>query len=169
MICSIEIAERMQQAGVLLTEIHEIDLCLWMFGMPASVYCRGGNRGPHPLDVEDTALLTLDYGDFAASLDLSFMRKPVGRGFRIDGTQASLIWRDGPGPLTMISADGDEETFALPDAFHPEDCFASLIRAFLGGHGPLDTEGSLQAGLQSLQIVQAAKASMASGRAEALV
>jgi predicted dehydrogenase len=149
--------------GVLLTEIHEIDLCLWMFGVPGHVFCAGGNRGPHELDVEDTALVALDYGTFVASLDLSFMRKPVGRGFRIDGTEGSLVWRDGPDPLTLNRADGTTQSFPLEDSFHPEQLFSALIENFLAQSGPLTTSDSLAAAVDTQRIVSAAKSSMSGG------
>jgi len=40
--------------GVLLTEIHEFDLCIWYFGKPKSVTCVGGTYSNVGLDVEDT-------------------------------------------------------------------------------------------------------------------
>ncbi|NQV03466.1 MAG: Gfo/Idh/MocA family oxidoreductase, partial [Bacteroidia bacterium] len=73
--------------GVLLTEIHELDLCSWYFGFPEHVYCAGGNYSSHQLDVEDTAHVTLEYKDFSVQINLCFMQKQNRRAFSIAGTQ----------------------------------------------------------------------------------
>ncbi len=54
--------------GVLLTEIHEIDLIFWFFGLPKTIFCSGGNRGQDKLDVEDTAQLILEYDNLSVSV-----------------------------------------------------------------------------------------------------
>lgn len=154
--------------GVLLTEIHEIDLCLWMFGMPEAVFCKAGNRGAFPLDVEDTALLTLDYGTFAASLDLSFMRNPVGRGFRIDGTEASLVWRDAPDEFMLIDADGNTEVTRPDPEFNGETPFIEFWTEFFEDHGLQTTRASLEAARNAQVLVDAAKRSAASGQSVAV-
>lgn len=150
--------------GVLLTEIHEIDLCQWMFGIPKTVFCAAGNRGFCPLDVEDTALLTLDYGAFAAALDLSFMRKPVGRGFRIDGADATLIWRDSPDQLSLIDADGRIEVTSPAPGFSGEQPFYEFWDDFFNNSGRKSTTDSLDAALNAQVVVDAARRSMESGQ-----
>ena len=51
--------------GVLLTEIHEIDLAYWFFGLPKEVFCVGGNRSNEILDIEDTVQIILIYKNFS--------------------------------------------------------------------------------------------------------
>ena len=65
--------------GVLLTEIHEIDLSYWFFGMPKRVFCNGGNFGSYKLNVEDTAHLTLDYETFSVIISICFMQQNTTR------------------------------------------------------------------------------------------
>ena len=54
--------------GVLLTEIHEIDLAIWFFGVPSSVVCVGGTYSNVGMDVEDTVSLILDYVKFSVQI-----------------------------------------------------------------------------------------------------
>ena len=61
--------------GVLLTEIHEIDLANWFFGLPETVFCSGGNRSADKLEVEDTVQMTLLYARFSVQITLCFMHK----------------------------------------------------------------------------------------------
>ena len=69
--------------GVLRTEIHEIDLLLWLFGSPVELKASGGCLGPFELDVEDTAEVILDYGNFIAKANLCFMNKSQSREIKI--------------------------------------------------------------------------------------
>ncbi len=72
--------------GVLLTEIHELDLCYWYFGLPDYVSCIGGNYSNIKLDVEDTTHITLEYKDFAVQINLCFMQQHNRRDLYIAGT-----------------------------------------------------------------------------------
>ena len=77
--------------GVLLTEIHEIDLVSWFFGIPDKVFCSGGNRSEEELDVEDTVQITLIYKDFSVQITLCFMHKKQSRNFHIAGSSGDII------------------------------------------------------------------------------
>jgi len=74
--------------GVLRTEIHEIDLLTWLFGLPKHIYANLGCRGPYDIDVEDSAELLLDYDAFSAQVNLCFMQRKQER-------KLSFIGQDG--------------------------------------------------------------------------
>ena len=76
--------------GVLRTESHEIDLVLWLFGPPDRICSISGRRGPHSIDVEDSAELLFDYRDFAVQISLCFMQRHQERSFIINGQDGWL-------------------------------------------------------------------------------
>lgn len=146
--------------GVLLTEIHEIDLAHWFFGLPQAVFCTGGNLGPEKLDVEDTVHLILIYGDFSVQLILCFMHERPARHFHIAGTAGDISW-DADGNRLTVNRD------AVTDASFPNDAmFEAQAQRFLNGWSAADSRIALDAAGGSLAVVAAARASMASGRAE---
>ena len=61
--------------GVLLTESHEIDFIIWLFGLPASITSKISSRKNLSLDVEDSARLLLIYGKLKINIELDFMSK----------------------------------------------------------------------------------------------
>jgi len=71
--------------GVVRTECHEIDLVTWLFGAPTRVEAVTGRRGPHDIDVEDSAEILMDYETFAVQLSLCFMQRRSQRHFTITG------------------------------------------------------------------------------------
>ena len=53
---------------LLETEIHELDLCNWYFGLPDFVNCIGGKYSNTDIDVEDTANILIRFMKFYRSM-----------------------------------------------------------------------------------------------------
>ena len=151
--------------GVLLTEIHEIDLAYWFFGLPTGVHCTGGNRGTEKLDVEDTVQLTLLYDAFSVQITLCFMHKKRMRHFHIAGTEGALSWNEENNKLILSSFTEASEEFTAP-SFTNDSMFIAQAKHFLSGWDMKDSAASLSAAGASLAIVEAARNSMQSGKVE---
>lgn len=151
--------------GVLLTEIHEIDLAIWFFGLPDSVFGSGGNRSSESLSVEDTVQMLLLYANFSVQLTLCFMHKRPCRNFHIAGTNGEIAW-DGQTNMLNINAFGASIESESDAAFSNDAMFVSQTQHFLSDWKLHDTKGALAAAMGPLAVVEAAKRSMQSGRAE---
>jgi predicted dehydrogenase len=151
--------------GVLLTEIHEIDLANWFFGIPKSVFCVGGNRGPERLDVEDTVQLTVNYEALSVQITLCFMHGAQGRNFHIAGTKGDISWTASGTRLVTQQFPNSAKSVA-EEAFAPDAMFEAQARAFVHDWSRERTYESLTAAEHSLAVVEAARRSMVSGRAE---
>jgi predicted dehydrogenase len=151
--------------GVLLTEIHEIDLVNWFFGVPEEVFCSGGNRGAEGLAVEDTVQMTLLYENFSVQIVLQFMHKNISRSFHIAGTEGDIFWDGIENRLEVIpfvgSTDKCDNLILTNDAM-----FTAQAKRFLSNWTAGDTRESLDSAAGSLAIVEAAKRSMLTRRAE---
>ncbi len=153
--------------GVLLTEIHEIDLAYWFFGLPEAVFCSSGNRSGVPLEVEDTVQISLLYPGFCVGITLCFMHAKPSRSFHIAGSEGDIAWDAKDNRLVLSSrASGVEEK---SDPGYPNDAmFIAQAQQFLRHWAAGDTENALNAAAASLAIVEAAKRSIASGAPEAV-
>lgn len=151
--------------GVLLTEIHEIDLANWFFGLPEKVFASGGNRGREPLDVEDTAQLTLMYAGFSAQITICFMHEKSARRFHVAGTAGEIEWDADGNRLAITRFPGGVENRADP-GFSNDAMFEAQAKQFVSSWTQEDSSESLAAAGNSLAVVDAARRSMTSGRAE---
>jgi len=151
--------------GVLLTEIHEIDLAVWYFGIPNSVVCVGGTYSNVGMDVEDTVRLTLDYIKFSVQINLTFWQKHHERLFSICGESGYLSWNQDDDALT-------EEYFNKPDKDvvqknpNPgnDAMFDSQIKSIINNLNFSVGMNSVNDSIATLEIVEAAKISMKTGR-----
>jgi predicted dehydrogenase len=151
--------------GVLLTEIHEIDLANWFFGLPEAVFCSGGNRSAERLAVEDTVQMTLLYAEFSVQITLCFMHKKPSRSFHVAGTDGDIHWDGTSNKLTVTPFSGaDEELDDTP--FSHDAMFVAQAERFLSGWTVDDTKESLASAAGSLAIVEAARRSIYSGVVE---
>ncbi len=151
--------------GVLLTEIHEIDLANWFFGLPEAVFCSGGNRSAERLAVEDAVQMTLLYADFSVQITLCFMHKKPSRSFHVAGTDGDIHWDGTVNRLTVTpfsGADGEQDD----TAFTNDAMFVAQAERFLFGWTADDSKESLASAAGSLAIVEAARRSMHCGRSE---
>ena len=150
--------------GVLLTEIHEIDLCYWFFGFPDRVSCTGGNYSETILDVEDTAHVTLDYTHYSVQVNLCFMQKQTRRNIVITGTKGCVEWNQEGNVLKSTYYDDGRNTIESDPNYRNNDMFLAQAKYFLNGLRVEDNAYCLKVAEASLAIVGAAKESMNSDK-----
>jgi len=83
-------AKKSLGGGVVLSQIHEIDLFIYFFGLPNSLFAIGGKRGSLEIDVEDSVDILLSYKDMSASIYMDFLQKDKRRVGTIYGEQGLL-------------------------------------------------------------------------------
>jgi predicted dehydrogenase len=83
-------AQKNLGGGVILDAIHELDLALWMFGEPETIYCAGGKFSDLEIDVEDVAEILLRYPDKIVSIHLDSMQRAPERFCEITGTRGQI-------------------------------------------------------------------------------
>ena len=144
--------------GVLLTEIHEFDLCIWYFGRPISVTCLGGTYSNEGLDVEDTARVILDYENFLVQVNLTFWQKHIERSVFISGEDGCLAWTQDGNSLIITNYQNNSE--ATKDVeMNNDSMFNSQVKDVLTSTSDKSSI-NLNDSYLSIAIVMAAKKSM---------
>jgi len=151
--------------GVLLTEIHEIDLAVWYFGIPSSVVCVGGTYSNVGMDVEDTVRLTLDYIKFSVQINLTFWQKHHERLFSICGENGYLSWNQDNDTLTEEYFNKSDKDVVQKNPNPGNDAmFDSQIKSIINNLNFSVGMNSVNDSIATLEIVEAAKKSMKTGR-----
>ena len=147
--------------GVLLTEIHEIDLAVWYFGVPSSVVCIGGTYSNVGIDVEDTVKLILDYVSFSVQINLTFWQKHHQRSFEINADKGYISWNQEDDILIEKYFDNPDKNIVRQNPKKGLDAmFESQIDLILNNFDSSNNINEINNSLISLQIVEAAKSSM---------
>jgi predicted dehydrogenase len=158
-----------QGGGVILSQIHEMDLIYWLFGLPRSIVTHGGQLSGLEVDVEDTAssLMRSDGpgGSFPILLHQDFLQRPPVRTLKIVGDAGFAEIDLLANRLRIHDAQGElREQDDFP-GFVRNDMFQAQARHFLDclaqGTRPVV---DLQDGLQSLRLALAALRSLREGR-----
>lgn len=155
--------------GVLLTEIHEIDLAIWYFGKPKTVVCIGGTYSNVGMDVEDTVKLILDYRKFSVQINLTFWQKHHERNFSICGEDGYLYWNQESDTLTEEYFSNTKKNLTYHNTkSNIDEMFDSQIYFIISSFNSLTRLNNINDSLHTLEIVEAAKKSMKAERAISL-
>jgi predicted dehydrogenase len=152
--------------GVLLTQIHQLDLLHWLLGPFATAFAVGGHYSELEIDVEDSAsyLLTSRAG-VPARGHTDYLQRPKRFDVTVTGSTGRLHWDYCNATLTHLTPGGDPEVTRLHD-FERNDMFVAVLDDFLHA---VTTGGvprtSLDDAAHELAVVDAIKESMASRRA----
>lgn len=153
--------------GVILCYAHEYDYLAWLFGMPLRLFTMGGRLGSLEIDVEDTAVTTLecavDGRPLFVQVHHSFLQRPASRSCEVMG-ECGTIRVDLLAPsVTIASPSGvEQETF---ERFTRNDLFVTELEHFLaaisGASAPIVTAREAAG---SLRIALAARASLSTAQ-----
>lgn len=156
--------------GVLLTQIHQIDWLHWTFGPFASVFASGGHLSALDIDVEDSATYMLRGLDGTPAYGhLDYLQRPKRAGLSVTGTDGRLDWNLFDHTLTLQPAANDAEPEIVQGPYDRNAMFIASMLDFLecikSGARPRST---LTDGRETLEIVDAIKASIKSGMSESI-
>lgn len=157
-----------QGGGVILSQIHEMDLIYWFFGLPRNILSVGGQLSNLEVDVEDTATSLMHYrgerGSFPIHLHQDFIQRPPVRMFKIVGDAGSAQMDLINTQLKVYNAVGEEIECAGFEGFARNDMFFDQARHFIDClRGDAKPQVTLFDGLQSLRLALAARESLRTG------
>jgi len=87
-------AQKKLGGGVINSQIHELDYCLYLFGKPKRSFSKVGKYSQFKIDVEDyiNSLIIFEKDNIAVNLTLDFFQRPPIRQMSITGTKKILKW-----------------------------------------------------------------------------
>jgi predicted dehydrogenase len=121
--------------GVILTEIHEIDILCWLFGRPSRLWCLGGTYSSLNLDVEDSISVMMEQQvnnySFPVQLAISYVQKFPMRKLTIFGENGVIEWDMLKSEVILDDLmNGSIEIFRKPD-YDRNHLFMLEIKHFL--------------------------------------
>ncbi len=88
------VAHASQEGGIILDDIHDIDLALWFAGRAKKINGTALNSGILDLDVEDIAHISILHSNGTFSeIHMDFLRRTKSRGIEVIGEKGTLEWR----------------------------------------------------------------------------
>jgi predicted dehydrogenase len=113
-------AQRALGGGILLDAIHEIDYASWILGAATGVSAWVGRVSQLEIDVEDAALLTLEFPSGAvASIHIDYLDRRYRRGCRIIGSEGTVAWSWQDEEVVLYRPGADPELEGSPSDVAP--------------------------------------------------
>jgi len=161
-------ARREMGGGVMLSQIHDFDYLVWLFGLPRRVFCLGGKLSDLEVDVEDTAstLMECRYRGLSIPVHLhqDFLRRVPRRSCHVIGDAGEVTVDLAGQTLCVVNADGAVERDDRFAGFQRNQLFIDEMKHFLDCvAGRAAPKVTLRDGVNVLNVVLAARSSLETG------
>ena len=159
--------------GVILSQIHEFDYALWLFGKPKRIFALGGQLSNLEINAEDTASVLMECECngkvLPVSMTLDFLQSPPRRTCTIVGDQGSIIWDyHGKSAVLQHRSTGKTETLDF-SSLERNQLFVDELKHFLSAvKGETVPVVDIRLGHESLKMALAALASIDTGEVQDL-
>jgi len=156
--------------GAIVTQIHDFDYAMWLFGYPESLFSVGGHLSNLELDVEDSVQILISFSGVPVSIQLDYLNWPPKREISITGDNGSIECNlNSMEVLLNNRAKNTKEKYEFLD-FERNDLFLDEMKNFLafvdGDEEPLVC---LQDAAASLRVALSASESMNSKKEQKLL
>lgn len=144
--------------GVMLDLVHEFDYVTWLGGPVKTVAGLYKNSGTLEIETEDIAEVLLQFENGAlGTIHLDYLQPSLVRNCLVTGTEGSIKWNLANNSVEWINL--EKESFSYDyKGFERNDRFIEIMKCFLED-APDPRLTNLEQGIQSLQLVLAAKKS----------
>lgn len=158
-------ASRDLGGGALLDESHFLDLMLWFFGLPESIYGRVEKLSSLEIDTDDNVDIIACYQDgLRVSMHLDLYGRPHQKYISISGEQGTLEWSFDPNRVRFsrdVAGEWEESSYTL----ERNDMFIEVAKEFLRIiDNETDLTCSLLNGVDVMRMIEAASRSSTEGR-----
>lgn len=160
--------------GALLSQIHDFDYAMWMFGKPEQLFCVGGQLSNLKIDVEDSVKILMKFNNngmpLPVSISIDYQQWPANRTISIVGDEGSIECDLTTMELVIndrIRNNIDRRSFSN---FERNNCFLDEMSNFLAFvSGKEEPVSDLESGADSLRVALAATESMNSGKVQQIL
>lgn len=151
--------------GALLDESHWIDLMLWFFGRPRSLYGQVEQNSTLEIETDDNVDILVNYANgLRVAIHLDLYGRPHEKSIRFSGEEGTILWS---AESNRVSIGTNMEQQWEHEEFHCErnDMFLGVAREFLAvlDGNPVRTCG-LSDGVRVMEVVEAIRKSQAEKR-----
>jgi predicted dehydrogenase len=162
-------AKRILGGGVVLSQIHELDILYWFFGRPRHIVSMGGHLSDLEIDVEDVASTLFSYDGMVAHLQQDYVQQPPQRQIEILGSAGKMTIDLRAASLQAYGAAGESIASHSFEGLERNRLFLDELATFInairtGDAVPVD----LAAGRQSLEMALAIHRSIDTGTSIAM-
>jgi predicted dehydrogenase len=156
--------------GALVTQIHDFDMSIDLFGMPKSLFAVGGKLSKLEIDVEDSVkiLMSNKYNNkiIPISINLDYLRWPKQRTIEIIGDEGQLMLDLNTNKLYFSDLKSRKEYEIIINNIDRNTLFINEMNNFLNfSEGKENAAVDLENGLNSLRLALAAKESIQTNKA----
>jgi len=151
--------------GVILSQIHELDIIYWFFGLPIEVFTIGGSLSNLGLDVEDSVISIFKCkskeNTFPLSLTQDYIQNPASRKMKFVGDKGLITFDLITNKLNVYDEKGELINTEGFVGFTRNDMFRNQIQTFFKAiNHEAEIPVSLEDGVISLIMALAQKHSM---------
>ncbi len=144
--------------GVMLDLIHEFEYVTWLIGPVTTVAALYKNSGSLEIVTEDIAEVLLQFENGAiGTIHLDYLQPSLVRNCLITGAEGTIKWNLANGSVEWGNQEKEFFTYNY-EGFERNERFIQIIKSFLEDT-PDNRLTNLNAGIESLQLVIAAKKS----------
>ena len=157
-------SKRALGGGVILSQIHELDMLYWFFGRPRHIVSMGGHLSDLEIDVEDVASTLLSYEGMVAHLHQDYVQQPPVRQIEIIGSAGKMSIDLRSLSVAVYGGAGESIASHSFEGFERNKLFIDELESFINAIKtrsavPVD----LSAGRQSLEMALAMRRSVETG------
>lgn len=158
-------ARKDQGGGALLSQIHDLDCAIALFGSPRRLVAMGGSKSFLNLEVEDTVDIQMECErngkTFPVHIHQDYLQNPPNRFIRIVGDRGVVTWDYFQNKVTWVKAGGEKKEFTFAP-WERNQMFMDELKNLLGVLQKKEVPVvSLQEACGSLRIALAAQKSLA--------
>lgn len=154
--------------GVIVSQIHEFDYILWLFGFPNRVFALGGHLSSLEIDVEDVAAISMevnvDGGIVPVHLHQDYIQRPPSRTCKVIGDKGKVVIDFAELTVVHYAENGIVAAEYDFTGFDRNQLFIDELTHFLSCiKNKVDPCVTIRDGAQSLRMALAAKESLETG------
>lgn len=158
-------AQKTLGGGVVLDLIHEIDLAIWLAGLPSEVSAFISRVSNLEIDTEDTAEIIMRMPDKSlVNVHMDYLQNPASRSLVVYGTKGTIEWDGITDEVTISTAEGESEKLWTTKE-ERNNSFVELMNSFLESlSNNSESAVPLEEALKSQKVAAAAYISDTTGK-----
>lgn len=150
--------------GVVLSQIHELDILYWFFGRPKRLMAMGGHLSDLDIDVEDVASTLFEFEGMVAHLHQDYLQQPASRQLEIIGSGGKIAVDLRAMTVEAFGSSGEIVVREAFVGFERNSLFLDELRSFVDAtRNGAEVPVNLAAARSSLEMALAIRQSMDTG------